>query len=42
FVNNVSGEVTFRIWEDLYHEIHNESNREQVYDYTIEWLDKKL
>jgi alpha-beta hydrolase superfamily lysophospholipase len=42
FVSNVSGDVTFRIWDDLYHEIHNESIREQVYDYTIEWLNNKL
>ncbi len=42
FVDNISGDVTFRIWEGLYHEIHNESNREQVYDYSIEWMDTKL
>lgn len=42
FVKNVTGDVTFKVWEGLYHEIHNESIREQVYDYTIEWIDKQI
>ena len=42
FVNNVSGDLTFHVWEGLYHEIHNESIREEVYDYTINWIDKML
>lgn len=41
FVENASGPITFKIWDELYHEIHNESIREQVYDYTIDWLDQQ-
>lgn len=42
FVKRVSGDLTMRLWEGLYHEIHNESIREEVYDYTIAWMDEKL
>ncbi len=42
FVQNVDGDISFKIWEDLYHEIHNESVREQVYNYAIDWLGQKL
>lgn len=42
FVKQLKSKVTMKIWPGLYHEIHNESIREQVYDYTIEWLDKQL
>lgn len=42
FVNRLSSEVQFKIWEGLYHEIHNEHIREQVYDYTIVWMDEAM
>jgi len=42
FYKNVSGDVDLRIWDGLYHEIHKKSIREQVYNYTIDWLDQKL
>ncbi len=42
FCEGLTSEVEMKIWPGLYHEIHNESIREQVYDFTIDWLDKQL
>lgn len=36
------GEVTLRIWDGLYHEIHNEPEKGEVFEVMIEWLDKHL
>lgn len=29
---------TFKIWEGLYHEIHNEPEKEEVFEYLINWI----
>ncbi len=34
------GNVAHREWPDLYHEIHNEPEQEQVFGYTLEWMMK--
>ncbi len=33
-------EVTLKLWDDLYHEIHNEPEKAQVFQFMIEWLDE--
>jgi acylglycerol lipase len=33
-------EVTLKVWDDLYHEVHNEPEKEEVFKFMIEWLDK--
>lgn len=33
--------LTYRIWEGLYHELHNETEREQVLRTMQDWLDKQ-
>lgn len=35
-------DVTVRIWDGLYHEPHNEPEREQVLDGIVAWLDERL
>lgn len=30
--------VTLKIWEGFYHEIHNEPEKQQVFDYMAQWL----
>lgn len=35
-------DVTLKLWEGLYHEIHNEPEKEDVFKVMIEWLDKHL
>lgn len=35
-------DVTLKLWEGLYHEIHNESEQAEVFKVMIEWMDKRL
>ena len=35
-------DVTFMLWENMYHEIHNEPEKDQVLAYIIQWLDRHL
>ena len=42
FASRVSGEVTYKEWDGMYHEIHNEPNQQAVFDYTIAWIRKYL
>ena len=37
-INNVA----YKEWPGLYHEIHNELNKEEVYQYAIDWINKEL
>jgi len=34
--------VTLKIWDGLYHEIHNEPEKEKVLDFILEWFQKDL
>lgn len=34
--------VKFKRWKDFYHEIHNDPDKQQVFDFTMEWLDKNV
>lgn len=35
-------DVTLKLWDSLYHEIHNEPEQAEVFKVMIEWLDKHL
>ena len=37
----IHGDVTFKPWPGKYHELHNETNKEQVLDFVWEWLVSK-
>jgi alpha-beta hydrolase superfamily lysophospholipase len=41
FAQRVSGDVTCRLWEGLYHEIHHEPQQAQVLAFMVEWMMKK-
>jgi acylglycerol lipase len=41
-VREAGGEVTLRLWDDLYHEVHNEPEKTEVFKFMIEWLEKHL
>ncbi len=41
-VRAAGGNVTLKLWDELYHEIHNEPEKAQVFKFMIEWLDKQL
>lgn len=38
FVNKLSGDVTVKFWDGLYHEIHNEPGGDEVLRFMINWL----
>lgn len=35
-------DVTLKLWEGMYHEVHNEPDKEQVLRFIIDWLDRHL
>jgi alpha-beta hydrolase superfamily lysophospholipase len=35
-------DVTLKLWDSLYHEVHNEPEKAEVFKLMIEWLDKRL
>jgi len=35
-------DVTLKIWDGLYHEVHNEPEQAEVFKVMIEWLDKHI
>jgi alpha-beta hydrolase superfamily lysophospholipase len=42
FADKAGKNVTLRIWDGLYHEVHNEPEQAEVFRVMIEWLDKHL
>lgn len=43
FANRVKGDdIIFKGWNGLYHEIHNEKEQQQVFKYTLDWMNKRL
>jgi alpha-beta hydrolase superfamily lysophospholipase len=40
FSAKVTTERTFRAWEGLYHELHNESEKEVILGFILEWINK--
>lgn len=37
-----SGDVTFKSWKGLFHELHNEPEKEEVFRYVTEWIMARL
>jgi len=42
FSENIKGDVTYKEWKGLFHEIHNEHNREEVFNTMMEWITNKI
>jgi alpha-beta hydrolase superfamily lysophospholipase len=40
FAQKVFCECTVKLWEGMYHEIHNEPEKEEVFEFTVNWLRK--
>jgi alpha-beta hydrolase superfamily lysophospholipase len=40
FASKDGHKITFKLWDGLYHEIHNEPEQAQVFDYMLDWLGK--
>jgi alpha-beta hydrolase superfamily lysophospholipase len=41
-VQEAGGDVTLKVWDNLYHEVHNEPEKAEVFRFMIEWLNKHL
>ena len=42
FAKNVKGDITLKIWDGMFHEIHNEPDQKQVFDEMATWMKVKL
>jgi len=42
FSGKIKENCTLKIWDGLYHEIHNEPEKEEVFKFLIGWLDKEI
>ena len=42
FANKAQGDVTIKLWDGFYHELHNEPEKIQVLDYIYNWIMQKL
>lgn len=42
FAGKITENYTLKIWNGLYHEIHNEPEKEEVFKFLIDWLDKEI
>jgi alpha-beta hydrolase superfamily lysophospholipase len=42
FANKAIGDVTLRIWEGGYHELHNEPEQREVLEYIYSWVRRHL
>jgi alpha-beta hydrolase superfamily lysophospholipase len=42
FASLVPGDCTLKFWDGLYHEIHNEPERDEVFAFMIDWMNSQL
>ncbi|WP_428668163.1 alpha/beta hydrolase [Runella sp.] len=42
FAQRVSGPVTYKKWEGMYHEIHNEPQKSEVFNYILGWIERSI
>jgi len=42
FATNAKENVKLKLWNGLYHELHNEPEQEEVFNYELEWINKLL
>lgn len=42
FAERVKGDVTHQEWDGLYHELHNENEKAEVFEYTFNWMKQHL
>lgn len=38
----ITPNVTYKVWPDLFHEIHNEAEKQDVFSFTKKWMDESL
>ena len=42
FAEAADDKITLRIWDGFYHEIHNEPEQDEVFAFTINWMNSRL
>lgn len=42
FVMNASSRTTFKLWPGAYHELHHETNHDEIISFTIKWIENLL
>lgn len=42
FAERVSGDIELKIWDGLFHEIHNEPEQDQVFNLAVSWMERQL
>lgn len=42
FAERVQGAITYKEWQGMYHEIHNEKDQDQVFEYSLNWITEQL
>lgn len=42
FARQAQGDVTYKAWEGLFHEIHNEPEKAEVLQYAVDWMLKRI
>jgi len=42
FASKIKGDCTLKVWSGMFHEVHNEPEKEQVFEYFHQWLDNHL
>ncbi|MBE9467837.1 MAG: alpha/beta hydrolase [Bacteroidetes bacterium] len=40
FAENSKEQTTLKIWDNLFHELHNETNRDEVFEYMVNWIEE--
>lgn len=38
----IDKDVTYKEWEGMYHELHNEIKKDKVFEFVYDWIEKKL
>lgn len=41
FIRNAGNLTTFKEWPGSYHELHNDTSEQEVFDYLLQWLNKQ-
>ena len=42
FASNAGKNVHLKMWDGLYHELHNEPEKQEIFNYEMEWMNKLL
>ena len=42
FAKRVGGDLTFKLWSGMYHEIHNEPGHQEVFKFVLDWMKTKM